>query len=363
MVWVRIAGEYRMAPAGTNRILVEYQPIGIAVLITPWNFPAAMATRKIAPALAAGCTVILKPASETPLTAYALAELYAEAGVPAGVVNVITTSQPGPVTNAMLNDPRVRKLSFTGSTPVGRALLAEAAKTVVNCSMELGGNAPFVVFDDADLGSALDGAMVAKMRNAGEACTAANRFYVHKDIYKPFTEGIVDRMSKIKLGEATDPDSNLGPMVNEKSVAKIAELVDDAVAKGAKLLLGGQRLNRPGYYYPPTVLSDVPDNADMMKEEIFGPVVSLQSFEDEAEAIAKANDTEYGLAAYVYTQDLKRGMQICEKLEAGMLGLNRGLMSDPAAPFGGVKQSGLGREGSHHGLTEFCEIKYVSTNW
>jgi len=257
----------------------------------------------------------------------------------------------------------VRKISFTGSTQVGRALLHEAADQVISCAMELGGNAPFIVCKDANLNDALDGAMLAKMRNSGEACTAANRFYVHKDVYKPFTDGIVERMSKIKLGEATDPESTLGPMVNEKSVAKIAELVDDAIAKGAKLLLGGQRLNRPGYYYPPTVLSDVPDNADMIKEEIFGPVVSMQSFTDEAEAIRKANDTEYGLAAYVYTQDLKRGMQICEKLEAGMLGLNRGLMSDPAAPFGGVKQSGLGREGSHHGLIEFCEIKYVSTNW
>ena len=358
-----VLGEVAMAPASGARIVVQHQPIGIALLITPWNYPAAMATRKIAPALAAGCTVVLKPATETPLTAFAVAQIMHDCGVPPGVVNVITTAKASALSKAVLHDPRVRKLSFTGSTLVGRALLHEAADQVISCAMELGGNAPFIVCKDAHLNDSLDGAMLAKMRNSGEACTAANRFYVHKDIYKPFTDGIVDRMSKIKLGEATDPESTLGPMVNEKSVAKIAELVDDAVAKGAKLLLGGQRLNRPGYYYPPTVLSDVPDNADMMKEEIFGPVVSLQSFEDEAEAIRKANDTEYGLAAYVYTQDLKRGLQICEKIESGMLGLNRGLMSDPAAPFGGVKQSGLGREGSHHGLIEFCEVKYISTNW
>ncbi|HKU53764.1 MAG TPA: aldehyde dehydrogenase family protein, partial [Rhizomicrobium sp.] len=307
--------------------------------------------------------VLLKPATETPLTAFAVAQIMHDCGVPAGVVNVVTTSKASVLSKAVLHDPRVRKVSFTGSTQVGRALLHEAADQVISCAMELGGNAPFIVCKDASLSDALDGAMLAKMRNSGEACTAANRFYVHKDIYKPFTDGIVKRMSEIKLGEATDPQSTLGPMVNEKSVAKIAELVDDAVAKGAKLLLGGQRLNRPGYYYPPTVLADVPDHADMMKEEIFGPVVSLQSFTDEAEAIRKANDTEYGLAAYVYTQDLKRGLQICEKIEAGMLALNRGIMSDPAAPFGGVKQSGLGREGSHHGLIEFCEAKYISVAW
>ncbi len=358
-----VLGEVAMAPASGARILVEYQPIGVALLITPWNYPAAMATRKIAPALAAGCTVVLKPATETPLTAFAVAQIMHDAGVPAGVVNVVTTSKASPLSKAVLHDPRVRKMSFTGSTPVGRALLREAADQVISCAMELGGNAPFIVCKDASLNDALDGAMLAKMRNSGEACTAANRFYVHKDLYQGFTDGIVKRMSQIKLGEATDPDSTLGPMVNEKSVAKIAELVDDAVAKGAKLLLGGQRLNRPGYYYPPTVLADVPDNATMMKDEIFGPVVSLQSFDDEAEAIRKANDTEYGLAAYVYTQDIKRGFKICEQVEAGMIALNRGIMSDPAAPFGGVKQSGLGREGSHHGLIEFCEVKYISTVW
>ena len=358
-----VLGEVAMAPASGARIMVQYQPIGIALLITPWNYPAAMATRKIAPALAAGCTCILKPATETPLTAFAVAQILHDCGVPAGVVNVLTTSKSSALSKTILHDRRVRKISFTGSTGVGAALLKEAADEVVSPAMELGGNAPFIVCKDADLNAALDGAMLAKMRNSGEACTAANRFYVHKDLYKGFTDGIVKRMSEIKLGEATDPESTLGPMVNEKAVIKIGELVDDAVAKGGKLLLGGKRLNRPGSYFPPTVVADVPDNADMIKEEIFGPVVSLQSFDDEAVAIAKANDTEYGLAAYVYTQDLKRGFQICEKIEAGMIGLNRGIMSDPAAPFGGVKASGLGREGSHHGLIEFCEAKYVSVIW
>ena len=322
-----VLGEVAMAPASGARIMVQYQPIGIALLITPWNYPAAMATRKIAPALAAGCTCILKPATETPLTAFAVAQILHDCGVPAGVVNVLTTSKSSALSKTILHDRRVRKISFTGSTGVGAALLKEAADEVVSPAMELGGNAPFIVCKDADLNAALDGAMLAKMRNSGEACTAANRFYVHKDLYKGFTDGIVKRMSEIKLGEATDPESTLGPMVNEKAVIKIGELVDDAVAKGGKLLLGGQRLNRPGSYYPPTVVVDVPDNADMIKEEIFGPVVSLQSFDDEAEAIRKANDTEYGLAAYVYTQDLKRGFQICEKIEAGMIGLNRGIMS------------------------------------
>ena len=360
---VRILGEVGVAPSGSNRILVEYQPIGIALLITPWNFPAAMATRKIAPALAAGCTCVLKPATETPLTAFAIAELMMQAGVPPGVINVLTTDKAGPLANAILHDPRVRKLSFTGSTQVGRLLLREAADQVISTAMELGGNAPFLVFDDAVIADALDGAMIAKMRNGGEACTAANRFYAHRSIYDSFTDGIVDRMSRWKLGEGTDPKTTLGAMINEKAVRKISELVDDAVAKGGKLLLGGLRLNRPGYYYPPTVIVDVPDNADLLHEEIFGPVVALQSFDSDEEAIRKANDTEYGLAAYVYTSNLKRGLQICEKIEAGMIALNRGLMSDPAAPFGGVKQSGLGREGSHHGLMEFCEAKYVAVSW
>lgn len=360
---VRIGGEYRLAPSGSNRILVDMEPIGIAVLITPWNFPAAMATRKIAPALAAGCTVILKPASETPLTAYALADLYAEAGVPAGVVNVITTSNPGPVTAAMLNDPRVRKLSFTGSTGVGRTLLAEASKSILSCSMELGGNAPFLVFDDADLDAALDGAMVAKMRNAGEACTAANRFIVQGGIYDRFAEGLAKRMGALRVGAGTDAATECGPMITKKAVDKIDSLVTDAIAKGAKILVGGQRPEGQGFYYPPTVLTNVSPSASMAKEEIFGPIAPLYRFSSEDEAVALANDTEYGLAAYVFTQNLKQGLKIAGRLEAGMIALNRGLVSDPAAPFGGVKQSGLGREGGIHGITEFLEPKYIATSF
>ncbi|MDX8504060.1 NAD-dependent succinate-semialdehyde dehydrogenase [Mesorhizobium captivum] len=358
---VRISGEFGLAPSGANRIVVDYQPIGICVLITPWNFPAAMATRKIAPALAAGCTVILKPASETPLTAYALAALYEEAGVPPGVVNVITTSSPGPVTAAMLADARVRKLSFTGSTGVGRVLLAEAAKHVISCSMELGGNAPFIVFDDADLEAALDGAMIAKMRNAGEACTAANRLYVQAGIHDAFAEGLRKRMAALNVGPGTDSETECGPMITRKAVDKIDRLVQDAADRGAKILCGGAVPEGRGYYYPPTVLRDVPAEAAMAHEEIFGPVAPISRFEGEAEVIAKANDTEYGLAAYIYTRDLARGMRVASKIESGMIALNRGLMSDPAAPFGGVKQSGLGREGGQkHGIAEFMEAKYVA---
>ncbi|HEY1782675.1 MAG TPA: NAD-dependent succinate-semialdehyde dehydrogenase [Roseiarcus sp.] len=358
---VRISGEYGVAPSGANRIVVDYEPIGICVLITPWNFPAAMATRKIAPALAAGCTVILKPASETPLTAYALAALYEEAGVPPGVVNVLTTSAPGPVVAGMLRDPRVRKLSFTGSTGVGRTLLAEAARSVVSCSMELGGNAPFIVFDDADLDAALDGAMIAKMRNAGEACTAANRIYVQSALYDAFAEGLRQRMAALKVGAGASPDTECGPMITRKAVDKIERLVADAVSRGARMICGGPAPGGQGFYYLPTVLKDVPHNAEMASEEIFGPVAPISSFETESEVIEKANDTEHGLAAYVYTRDLARGFRVASQIEAGMIALNRGLMSDPAAPFGGVKQSGLGREGGQrHGILEFMEAKYLA---
>jgi len=359
----RVLGEFATAPSGANHIVVRYQPIGIALLVTPWNFPAAMATRKIAPALAAGCTVILKPAAETPLTALAIAQIMREAGVPAGVVNIVTTTSAGPVCDAILHDPRVRKVSFTGSTPVGRVLLREAADQVISSSMELGGNAPFLVFDDADIPQALDGAMIAKMRNGGEACTAANRFYVQRGVYPAFAAGMVERMGKIKLGVGYAPDSTLGPMINRRAVEKIDELVRDAVGQGAKVLLGGKRLEQSGYYYAPTVLGDIPRGARLLKEEIFGPVVALQAFDEDEEAIARANDTEFGLSAYVYTKDLKRGFKVCEQIETGMIGLNRGMVSDPAAPFGGMKQSGLGREGSHHGLIEFCEAKYVAVSW
>lgn len=361
---VRITGEFGVAPSGANRIIVDYQPIGICLLITPWNFPAAMATRKIAPALAAGCTVILKPASETPLTAYALASIYEEAGVPPGVVNVLTTSAPAPFSAAILTDPRVRKLSFTGSTGVGRLLLAEAAKHVVSCSMELGGNAPFIVFDDADLEAALDGAMVAKMRNAGEACTAANRLYVQSGIYAAFAEGLTKRMAALTVGPGVDALTECGPMITPKAVGKIDRLVGDAKEKGARAMCGGEVSAGPGYFYPPTVLVDMPDGVEMAHEEIFGPVAPLYRFETEDEVIGRANDTEYGLAAYVFTRDIARGLRVSSALEAGMIALNRGLVSDPAAPFGGVKQSGLGREGGqHHGIAEFMEAKYIATSF
>lgn len=360
---VRINGDLSVAPSGANRILVQYQPIGVSLLITPWNFPAAMATRKIAPALAAGCTCVLKPATETPLTAYAVAAILAEAGVPDGVVNVLTSSTTSKVVNAMLEDPRVRKLSFTGSTEVGRILLRKAADQVINCSMELGGNAPFIVFDDADLDKALDGAMVAKMRNGGEACTAANRLYVQRNVADAFARGLADRMSAMKVGAGAEEATECGPLVNADAVSKVAELVDDAVARGAKVLCGGSRGSGPGHFYPPTVLADVPAEAQMAREEIFGPVAPLYVFDTEEEVITRANDTEYGLVAYVYTSDLARGLRVSEKLEAGMLALNRGLVSDPAAPFGGVKQSGLGREGAHHGMLEFMEAKYIATDW
>lgn len=359
----RIPGEFRHTPSGSHTILVDHEPIGISVLITPWNFPAAMATRKIAPALAAGCTVILKPASETPLTAYAMARIAEEAGVPAGVINVLTTSRPGPVTATMLADSRVRKLSFTGSTEVGRTLLAEAAKTIVSCSMELGGNAPFVVFDDADLTAALDGAMIAKMRNAGEACTAANRFYVQNGIHDAFVAGLSQRMNALKVGPGTDPATQCGPMISRKAVQKIDRLVVDAVTRGARIVTGGFVLQTDGYYYPPTVLQDVPADAPIAHEEIFGPVAPVYRFETEDQAIQLANATEYGLAAYVYTTDLKRALRVGKAIEAGMVGLNRGLMSDPSAPFGGVKQSGLGREGGVTGILEFMEAKYFAVDF
>jgi succinate-semialdehyde dehydrogenase/glutarate-semialdehyde dehydrogenase len=360
---VRIDGQLRTAPAGTNRILVIHQPVGISVLVTPWNFPAAMASRKIGPALAAGCTVILKPASETPLTALALAAIIEEAGAPAGVVNVLPSRRSGPVVSAMLADPRVRKLSFTGSTEVGRTLLAEAAEHVVNCSMELGGNAPFVVFADADLDAAIAGAMIAKMRNGGEACTAANRFYVEAPIAEEFTKRLTAAMSALKVGPGSDADVAVGPLINDSARRKVAELVDHAVEQGATLRSGGTMPDGEGYFYPPTVLSDVPSNAAILQTEIFGPVAPVVTFTTEDEAIELANSTEYGLVSYVYTTDLARGLRVSERIEAGMVGLNRGLVSDPAAPFGGVKESGLGREGGTEGLLAFTESKYVAVDW
>jgi succinate-semialdehyde dehydrogenase/glutarate-semialdehyde dehydrogenase len=360
---VRLEGELSVAPSGANRIVVMYQPIGVSLLITPWNFPAAMATRKIAPALAAGCTCILKPATETPLTAYAIAQLMVEAGIPAGVVNVITTKDAGTVVQAMLHDGRIRKLSFTGSTEVGRVLLHGAADNIINSSMELGGNAPFIVLDDANIADAVAGAMIAKMRNGGEACTAANRFYVQRGVYEEFTRQLVAKMGAVKLGEGCSADTGCGALINSAAVAKIESLVADAVKRGARVLLGGEVPQRPGFFYPPTVLVDVPAGAEILQQEIFGPVAALVPFDSVEEAIALANDTEYGLVAYLYTGDLKRGLRVSERLESGMIALNRGLVSDAAAPFGGVKQSGLGREGSHHGIREFTEAKYIAVDW
>jgi succinate-semialdehyde dehydrogenase/glutarate-semialdehyde dehydrogenase len=360
---VRINGDIYLSPSGANRIVVQYQPIGIALLITPWNFPAAMATRKIGPALAAGCTCILKPATETPLTAFAMAALLEEAGVPKGVVNVYTSSKSGATAAAIMADKRVRKLSFTGSTGVGRILLKEAANTVINCSMELGGNAPFVVFDDADLDAALDGAMIAKMRNGGEACTAANRFYVQEGIYDAFVKGLTERMAKLNVGPGYADTTQCGPVINDAALKRIHGLVKDAAARGAKVTTGGAPLDKAGYYFPPTVLDGVAADAEIMNDEIFGPIAPVSKFKTEAEAIERANDTEYGLIAYVYTKDVARGLRVSEKIEAGMIGLNRGLASDPAAPFGGMKQSGLGREGAHHGILEFLEAQYIATTW
>ena len=360
---VRNIGQLSRAPSSGARILVQHKPAGVAVLVTPWNFPAAMGTRKIAPALAAGCTVVLKPASETPLTMLLLAELLAEAGVPAGVVNILPARSSGAVVGAMLADPRVRVISFTGSTETGRRLLQTAAQSVVNPRMELGGNAPFIVFDDADLDAAVEGAMIAKMRNMGEACTAANRFYVQAGVYDEFVRRFAAAMAKLKVGNGLADGVAVGPLVNASSRDKVESLVEDARARGARVVLGGRRMAGPGYFYEPTVLADVPAGAVCLGEEIFGPVAPLQSFRTEDDAVARANDTEYGLVAYVYTRDLARGLKVTEKLEFGMVGLNRGLVSDPAAPFGGVKQSGLGREGAHEGLMEFLETQYVSVAW
>ena len=360
---VRIEGTLMRSPSGANRILTMHQPIGVSLLITPWNFPAAMATRKIGPALAAGCTVVLKPAAETPLTALALAALLSEAGVPDGVVNVVTTTTSGPVCAAMIDDPRVRKLSFTGSTEVGRILLAEAAKTVVSCSMELGGNAPFIIFEDADIPAAVEGALIAKMRNGGEACTAANRFYVHEAVAGEFTAAFAARLKSMVVGPGLDEATEVGPLVNEDTRSKVADLVNGATSSGAALVTGGRAPERRGYYYEPTLLDGVPADAAILSTEIFGPVAPVVRFTDEADAVRWANATEFGLVSYVYTQDLRRGLRVSEALDAGMVGLNRGLVSDPAAPFGGTKQSGLGREGAHEGLLEYTETKYIATDW
>ncbi len=360
---VRAAGTVQTAPSGTNKILVLRQPIGVAVLVTPWNFPAAMMTRKLGPALAAGCTVVVKPATETPLTALAIVALLEEAGVPPGVVNCLTTTTAGQVVGALLDDPRVRKLSFTGSTPVGRRLLAKAAESVVSCSMELGGNAPLLVLADADLDAAVRGAMLAKMRNGGSACTAANRIYVHASIEREFAQRMATAMARLTVGPGLDPGVDVGPMVNEVERDKVGELVAGAVDGGARVLTGGSSPDRRGWFYTPTVLSEVAADAAILREEIFGPVAPVVPFDDVDEAVALANDTEYGLVSYVFTSDLAAGLRVSERLDSGMVGLNRGVVSDPAAPFGGTKQSGVGREGGHEGMLEYLESKYISVDW
>ena len=360
---VRIDGEYRRAPSGAYWILVTRQPVGVALLITPWNFPAAMATRKIAPALAAGCTVVLKAAGETPLTALAVAGILAEAGVPDGVVNVVVPDPPGDAVQAMLASGLVRKLSFTGSTRVGAALLAQAAPRIINCSMELGGNAPFVVFADADLHAAVDGAMVAKMRNAGAACTAANRFYVERSAVAAFTEELAARMGALTMGPGLDPGSTVGALVSGAQRDRVAGVVDRLVDGGGVTVVGGTRPGGRGYFYPPTVVGDVAADSPVLQEEIFGPVAPIVAFDDTEAMLAHANGVEHGLVSYVYSGDIGRAMRVAEALETGMVGLNRGLVSDPAAPFGGVKASGLGREGGHEGLLAFLEQKYVAGSW
>ena len=357
---VRADGMITHAPASGARIIVQHKPAGLAVLVTPWNYPAAMGTRKIAPALAAGCAVIIKPASETPLTMLALMPLLEEAGVPKGLVNVLPSRKTGALVDHLLHDPRVRVVSFTA---VGRKVLSSAAAQVLKPAMELGGNAPLIVFEDADLDVAVEGTMLAKMRNLGEACTAANRIYVHDNVKAAFVEKLSASMSALKVGDGLDPSVDVGPLVNAETCSKVAEFVEDAVSKGATLHCGGTKPDGKGFFYPPTVLSDVPANADCVNDEIFGPVAAIQGFTDQEDVIACANDTEYGLVAYVFTEDMKRGMQVCERLDYGMVGLNRGLVSDPAAPFGGTKQSGLGREGGHEGMLEFMETQYISASW
>ena len=355
---VRIAGDFRMSPSGDKRILVTHQPVGLSLLITPWNFPAGMATRKIGPAIAAGCTMILKPAGETPLTALAIMDILDRAGVPKGVVNLILPTPTGPAIAKMLHDPRVKNLSFTGSTEVGRIILKEAADNVIRCSMELGGNAPFVVMDDANIDEAVKGLMLAKMRNGGAACTAANRVYVQRKVAAEFMQKFAEAMGTFVMGRGRDAGVQLGASVSIKERNKIAELVDNSVKSGAKVLTGGKTPDGPGAFYPATVL-EVEKTAEILNHEVFGPVAPVVIFDTDAEAIELANSTDFGLISYVYSEDLKRAIQISEALESGMVAINRGMISDPAAPFGGVKQSGLGREGGFDGIHEFLETKYI----
>jgi len=359
---LRLDGYYKSAGNGSGRVLVMRQPVGPCYFITPWNFPMAMGTRKLGPAIAAGCTAVIKPAKMTPLSMLALAQLLEEAGLPGGVVNVITSASSGDVSEPIISDPRLRKLSFTGSTEVGRKLIEQSAQNVLKVSMELGGNAPFLVFDDADLDDVVEGAMIAKMRNIGEACTSANRFHVAASVADEFAEKLAQRMGSLKVGRGTEEDVDIGPLIDDDQRSKVSELVSDAVDKGASCLVGGKAVDGAGYFYEPTVLADVPADARVLKEEIFGPVAPVKGFDSEDEAIAAANDTEYGLVAYVYTRDIKRALRVCEGLETGMVGLNQGMVSNAGAPFGGVKQSGVGREGGNEGIHEYLETKYVAVN-
>lgn len=355
----RISGRYAMSPDGVNRILVLKKPVGPCLFITPWNFPLAMATRKIAPAIAAGCTMVVKPASQTPLSTLLFAQIMSEVGLPEGVLNVIPTHSSAEVTGPLIADSRLRKLSFTGSTGVGKKLLAQASENVLRTSMELGGNAPFLVFEDADINAAVEGALAAKLRNIGEACTAANRFYVHKDVAEDFCARLAERMGAMKVSRGTEDGAELGPLIDEAAQENVDELVKDAVNLGATVLTGGKPVAGQGYFYEPTVLTSVPPEARVLREEIFGPIAPVVTFETEEEAIAQANDTEYGLIAYAFTKDNARILRLAELLETGMLGVNSGVISNPAAPFGGVKQSGLGREGGAEGIEEFLETTYV----
>jgi succinate-semialdehyde dehydrogenase/glutarate-semialdehyde dehydrogenase len=359
---VRIDGRYAVAPNGKGRLLTMKQPVGPCLMITPWNFPMAMGTRKIGPAVAAGCTMVMKPAQQTPLSMLALTDILEQAGLPAGVLNVVTTTSSGALMEPLIKDPRARKLSFTGSTEVGRKLLAQAADNVLRVSMELGGNAPFLIFEDADLDAAVEGAMIAKMRNIGEACTAANRFHVAEPVADAFAAELAERMGALRIGRGTEEGVQVGPLIDGKAVEKVSELVGDALDRGARAVVGGRARDGRGYFYEPTVLAGVPSDARVLKEEIFGPVAPVAAFDSEEEAVAAANDTEFGLVAYVYTSDLRRAFRVVEGLETGMVGLNQGMVSNPAAPFGGVKQSGIGREGGKEGIEEYLEIKYVAMN-
>jgi succinate-semialdehyde dehydrogenase/glutarate-semialdehyde dehydrogenase len=357
---LRVSGYYKQAANGQSRVLVMKQPVGPCLFVTPWNFPLAMGTRKIGPAIAAGCTMVVKPAAQTPLSMLALAALLEECGLPPGVLNVVPTSAASEVAGPLIADPRLRKLSFTGSTEVGRLLIAQAAEQVLKVSMELGGNAPFVVFDDADLDAAVEGAMIAKMRNMGEACTSANRFHVHEDVAEEFGRRLTERMGALTLGHGAAEGTDVGPLIDADQRAKVVELVRDAVDKGATTLTGGGPREGAGYFFEPTVLAGVTGDARLLKEEIFGPVAPICTFRTEAEAVAAANDTEFGLVSYLFTRDLSRAIRVSEALETGMVGLNQGLVSNAGAPFGGTKASGLGREGGDEGINEFLETKYVA---